>query len=243
MLETLHRNGLEVAHPLDRVQPGRAGERPARTSCHPTSVDAMDTASGGADACSDRAGTGPSCSRSQPAVDRTEDSATGSSLEAEVIERDEQLLAVERTLGVPWRNCPNSETTALKNPCLDSLSNFSDTLSLVDTIAVRSRDSHVTRLSDAWWKCELETGLLDELPLGGCGDCWKAEVVCTSEEIVGVAEGLAMGGCRRGMREIGSCGDLYGLANLEKKKRYVCGAAIARYFPYIIITPLLFVLL
>lgn len=152
----------------------------------------------GADACSDRAGTGPSCSRSQPAVDRTEDSATGSSLEAEVIERDEQLLAVERTLGVPWRNCPNSETTALKNPCLDSLSNFSDTLSLVDTIAVRSRDSHVTRLSDAWWKCELETGLLDELPLGGCGDCWKAEVVCTSEEIVGVAEGLAMGGVGEG---------------------------------------------
>ena len=224
MLETLHRNGLGVAHPLDRLQPSQAGERLARAPSHPTSVDATDTASGDADTCSDLTGTGtgPSCSRTQPAVDRTEDSTAVSAQETEMMERDEQSLADERVFSAPWRCCHNSKKTTSKNPYLDSLSNFSDTLSLLDTIAVRSCDSHVTQLSDAWWKCELETGLLDELPLGGCGDCcWRAEVTRTSEEMVGVAEGLAMGECRRGMREAGGCEDLYGLASQEKNQRCV----------------------
>lgn len=53
---------------------------------------------------------------------------------------------------------------------MDIVSNLCDNLSFMDSITMRSCDDHVTSKSDLcipWWKCRLETDLLDELPCEG----------------------------------------------------------------------------
>ena len=225
VLETLHRNGLEVAHPLDWLQSTQAQEHAVACTCtssHPTSTVGSPSASADMDTCSDlsRIRSSPSQARST-----AEDSDTGSTQEIET----ERSPTDEQFFSAPWR-CRRNLKIALKNQYIDALSNFSDTLSHMDTVAMTSCDSHMTQIPAAWWKCELETGLLDELPLSGRGDCWRAEVTRTSEGMVGVAEGLALGAWQRRMRRTRSCGELYDLASRAKNRRFVVG-----YFPCIII--------
>ena len=114
-----------------------------------------------------------------------------------------------------------------------SLSNLYDNLSLVDTMGVRSHDSHVmqrTVCHAPWWKCSAQTDLLDELPFentrDGCS-VMSGSVVETNMDMMTTTVALSCLQCKRGVsaplspdEHVTEEEDVYGMTAVARMQRY-----------------------
>ncbi len=122
----------------------------------------------------------------------------------------------------PWRYLAAKKSLSCRYHSLDVMSSLCDDFSYMDTVA-RETCTHTPNHAP-WWNCRPQTGLSDELAtVVPCGTA-----ALSSQGMVATMEALTRESVRKEMsrgessssRECGAGGDIYGLMEQVKRKRW-----------------------